>query len=151
MLSSLNPVQREAVEYISGPELVIAGAGSGKTRVLTHKVAYLMQQGLHAGNILALTFTNKAAREMKERIVRLLPDGDARYLWMGTFHSIAARILRTEAEAIGYTRDFTIYDTSDSKALVKRILKERELDEKIYKLGNVLAKISAAKNALISP
>ena len=88
---------------------------------------------------------------MKERIVRLLPDGDARYLWMGTFHSIAARILRTEAEALGYTRDFTIYDTSDSKALVKRILKERELDEKIYKLGNVLAKISAAKNALISP
>lgn len=151
MLSSLNPVQREAVEYIAGPELVIAGAGSGKTRVLTHKVAYLMQQGLHAGNILALTFTNKAAREMKERIVRLLPDGDARYLWMGTFHSIAARILRSEAEAIGYTRDFTIYDTSDAKALVKRILKERELDEKIYKLGNVLAKISAAKNALISP
>ena len=151
MLSSLNPVQREAVEYIAGPELVIAGAGSGKTRVLTHKVAYLMQQGLYAGNILALTFTNKAAREMKERIVHLLPDGDARYLWMGTFHSIAARILRTEAEALGYTRDFTIYDTSDSKALVKRILKERELDEKIYKLGNVLAKISAAKNALITP
>ena len=102
MLSSLNPVQREAVEYIAGPELVIAGAGSGKTRVLTHKVAYLMQQGLHAGNILALTFTNKAAREMKERIVHLLPDGDARYLWMGTFHSIAARILRTEAEALGF-------------------------------------------------
>ena len=151
MLSSLNPIQRQAVEYIDGPELVIAGAGSGKTRVLTHKVAFLMQQGIHPGNILALTFTNKAAREMKERIAQLLPKGDARYLWMGTFHSIAARILRSEAEALGYTRDFTIYDTSDTKALIKRILKERELDEKIYKLGNVLAKISAAKNALITP
>ena len=150
-LQTLNPSQREAVEYIHGPELIIAGAGSGKTRVLTYKIAYLMEQGIHPGNILALTFTNKAAREMKSRVRQLLPQTDARYLWMGTFHSIAARLLRTEAESLGFTKDFTIYDTADSKAVVKHILKEKKLDEKTYKIGTVLGKISAAKNALITP
>ena len=150
-LHSLNPSQREAVEYTLGPELIIAGAGAGKTRVLTYKIAYLIEQGLHPGNILALTFTNKAAREMKARIQQLLPQADARYLWMGTFHSIAARILRTEAEEIGFTRNFTIYDTTDTKALIKHILKEQKLDEKVYKPNTVLAKISDAKNSLISP
>lgn len=150
-LQTLNPSQREAVEYIHGPELIIAGAGSGKTRVLTYKIAYLMEQGIHPGNILALTFTNKAAREMKSRVRQLLPQADARYLWMGTFHSIAARLLRTEAESLGFTKDFTIYDTTDSKAVVKHILKEKKLDEKTYKTGTVLGKISAAKNALITP
>ena len=150
-LQTLNPSQREAVEYIHGPELIIAGAGSGKTRVLTYKIAYLMEQGIHPGNILALTFTNKAAREMKSRVRQLLPQADARYLWMGTFHSIAARLLRTEAESLGFTKDFTIYDTADSKAVVKHILKEKKLDEKTYKTGTVLGKISAAKNALITP
>lgn len=149
-LDELNESQRAAVEYISGPELVVAGAGSGKTRVLTYKIAYLLQSGIRAHNILALTFTNKAAREMKERIMRLVPAADARYLWMGTFHSICARLLRTEAERIGFTRDFSIYDTTDSKSLIKQILKDLQLDEKIYKIGNVLGRISTAKNMLIS-
>ena len=150
-LDQLNESQRAAVEYIDGPELVIAGAGSGKTRVLTYKVAYLLQMGVRASNILALTFTNKAAREMKERIARLVPAADARYLWMGTFHSVCARLLRSEAERLGFTRDFSIYDTADSKSLLKQILKEQQLDEKIYKVGNVLGRISAAKNMLVSP
>lgn len=150
-LEQLNSVQREAVMYNDGPELVIAGAGSGKTRVLTYKVAYLIQQGVPANNILALTFTNKAAREMKERIIQLVPPEAARYLWMGTFHHICARILRQEADKLGYTRDFTIYDTTDSKSLIKQICKERGLDEKVYKPSNVLAPISAAKNVLESP
>ena len=150
-LEQLNSVQREAVMYNDGPELVIAGAGSGKTRVLTYKVAYLIQQGVPANNILALTFTNKAAREMKERIIQLVPPEAARYLWMGTFHHICARILRQEADKLGYTRDFTIYDTTDSKSLIKQICKERGLDEKVYKPSNVLARISAAKNVLESP
>lgn len=150
-LDQLNESQRAAVEYIDGPELVIAGAGSGKTRVLTYKIAYLLQKGVHASNILALTFTNKAAREMKERIARLVPAADARYLWMGTFHSVCARLLRTEAERLGFTRDFSIYDTADSKSVLKQILKEQQLDEKIYKVGNVLGRISTAKNMLISP
>lgn len=150
-LDQLNESQRAAVEYIDGPELVIAGAGSGKTRVLTYKIAYLLQMGVRASNILALTFTNKAAREMKERIARLVPAADARYLWMGTFHSVCARLLRTEAERLGFTRDFSIYDTADSKSLLKQILKEQQLDEKIYKVGNVLGRISAAKNMLVSP
>lgn len=150
-LDQLNESQRAAVEYIDGPELVIAGAGSGKTRVLTYKIAYLLQKGVHASNILALTFTNKAAREMKERIARLVPAADARYLWMGTFHSVCARLLRTEAERLGFTRDFSIYDTADSKSVLKQILKEQQLDEKIYKVGNVFGRISMAKNMLISP
>ena len=149
-LSSLNDAQREAVTYSNGPQLVIAGAGSGKTRVLTYKIAYLLSQGVRANSILALTFTNKAAREMKERICSLVPAEDARYLWMGTFHSICARILRSEAEKIGFTRDFSIYDTADMKSVIKQICKERQLDEKIYKPTAVLARISTAKNTLVT-
>ena len=118
IFTDLNPSQQEAVSYTGGPSLVIAGAGSGKTRVLTYKIAYLLQRGVPANHILALTFTNKAAREMKNRIMQLVPEGDARYLWMGTFHSICARILRQEAEKMGYTRDYSIYDTTDTKSLV---------------------------------
>ena len=149
-LDALNSTQREAVMYTEGPSLIVAGAGSGKTRVLTYRIAYLLQQGVPAGNILALTFTNKAAREMKERIQKLVGT-DARYLWMGTFHSICAKLLRHDAERLGYTRDFTIYDTTDSKSLLKSICKERGLDEKIYKPIAVLGRISMAKNNLISP
>ena len=149
-LDALNDTQREAVMYTEGPSLIVAGAGSGKTRVLTYRIAYLLQQGVPAGNILALTFTNKAAREMKERIQKLVGT-DARYLCMGTFHSICAKLLRRDAERLGYTRDFTIYDTTDSKSLLKSICKERGLDEKIYKPAAVLARISMAKNNLISP
>ena len=149
-LDALNNTQREAVMYTEGPSLIVAGAGSGKTRVLTYRIAYLLQQGVPASSILALTFTNKAAREMKERIQKLVGT-DARYLWMGTFHSICAKLLRRDAERLGYTRDFTIYDTTDSKSLLKGICKERGLDEKIYKPSAVLARISMAKNNLISP
>ena len=150
-LDELNAAQRAAVEYNDGPQLVIAGAGSGKTRVLTYKIAYLLEHGVHAGNILALTFTNKAAREMKNRIASLVGDQVARYLWMGTFHSICTRILRQEAELIGYTRDFTIYDTTDSKSVIKHIVKDMQLDEKVYKPNVVLSRISLAKNQLLSP
>ena len=150
-LDELNPAQRSAVEYNEGPHLVIAGAGSGKTRVLTYKIAYLLQQGVNAGNILALTFTNKAAREMKTRIAALVGEHVARYLWMGTFHSICSRILRQEAEYIGYTHDFTIYDTTDSKSVIKHIVKDMQLDEKQYKTSVVLGRISMAKNQLLSP
>lgn len=150
-IENLNENQRQAVLYNAGPHLVIAGAGSGKTRVLTYKIAYLLDQGISASQILALTFTNKAAREMKERIGQLVGEHNARYLCMGTFHSIFARILRQEAEYIGYTRDFTIYDTTDSKSLIKGIIKEMELDEKIYKVGAVLGYISEAKNLLQTP
>ena len=150
-LDELNAAQRAAVEYNDGPQLVIAGAGSGKTRVLTYKIAYLLEHGVHAGNILALTFTNKAAREMKTRIASLVGDQVARYLWMGTFHSICTRILRQEAEQIGYTRDFTIYDTTDSKSVIKHIVKDMHLDEKVYKPNVVLSRISLAKNQLLSP
>ncbi|MCQ2324746.1 MAG: UvrD-helicase domain-containing protein [Paludibacteraceae bacterium] len=151
-LEELNQVQREAVEYNEGPQLVIAGAGSGKTRVLTYKIAYLLDVlGVEPNRILALTFTNKAAREMKERIGRLVSVDKTRYLWMGTFHSICARILRQEAQHLGLTRDFSIYDTTDSKSLIKRILKEKGLDEKIYKPALVLNKISTAKNRLCTP
>ena len=139
------------MEYNDGPQLVIAGAGSGKTRVLTYKIAYLLEHGVHAGNILALTFTNKAAREMKSRIANLVGEQVARYLWMGTFHSICTRILRQEAELIGYTRDFTIYDTTDSKSVIKHIVKDMQLDEKTYKPSVVLSRISLAKNQLLSP
>lgn len=151
LLEHLNIQQREAVEYISGPSLIIAGAGSGKTRVLTYKIAYLLQQGLAPQSILALTFTNKAAREMKERIAQLVGDHRARYLWMGTFHSVFSRILRTEAEKIGFTATFTIFDSNDSKNLIKTIIRQFLLDDKIYKPGKVQGIISSAKNALISP
>lgn len=149
-LNSLNMAQREAVEYIDGPSLVIAGAGSGKTRVLTYKIAHLLEQGLKPWNILALTFTNKAANEMKERIVQLVGE-DARYVNMGTFHSIFSRILRSEAQLIGYTSQFTIYDESDSRSLLKNIIKELELDDKIYKPATVHNRISMAKNYIELP
>lgn len=151
LLDQLNKQQREAVEYNSGPSLIIAGAGSGKTRVLTYKIAYLMQQGYHPQCILALTFTNKAAREMKERIAQLIGWQYARYLWMGTFHSVFSRILRTEAERIGFTANFTIFDSADSRNLIKTIIKQLQLDDKSYKPARVQSIISNAKNALISP
>lgn len=150
-LEELNESQKQAVVYIDGPSLVIAGAGSGKTRVLTYKVAYLLDQGYKPWNILALTFTNKAAREMKERIARRVGQKVASRLWMGTFHSIFLRILHAEAAQLGFSSHFTIYDASDSKSLVRSILKEMKLDEKVYKPGVVQARISAAKNRLISP
>ena len=147
MLSGLNESQRAAVEYIDGPSLVIAGAGSGKTRVLTYKIAFLISHaGMRPWEIMALTFTNKAAREMKERIATLVGADEARLLRMGTFHSIFSHILRIEAETLGYTRDFTIYDDADSKSLCRTVIKELHLDEKIYKPGDVLKRISAAKN-----
>ena len=134
-----------------GPSLIVAGAGSGKTRVLTYRIAYLLQQGVPAGRIMALTFTNKAAREMKERIARLVPAGDARYLMMGTFHSVCTRLIRPHADLLGFTRDFSIYDTTDMKSVIKSICKERGLDEKMYKPSAVLSRISMAKNCGISP
>lgn len=150
-LNELNESQREAVLYNEGPSLVIAGAGSGKTRVLTYKIAYLLDNGYEPWSILALTFTNKAAREMKERIARQVGQERARYLWMGTFHSIFSRILRAEAEALGFTSNFTIYDATDSKSLVKAIIKEMNLDDKVYKPGMVQGRISNAKNHLVLP
>jgi len=147
-IEELNEGQRAAVLYNEGPSLVIAGAGSGKTRVLTYKIAYLLENGYQPWNILALTFTNKAAREMKERIARQVGDQRARHLWMGTFHSIFLRILHAEAANIGFTSQFTIYDTADSKSLVRSIIKEMGLDEKVYKPGSVQARISNAKNHL---
>ena len=151
ILSSLNQSQRAAVEYMDGPELIIAGAGSGKTRVLTYKIAYLLSHGMKPWNILALTFTNKAAREMKNRIGKLVGDEQARYLNMGTFHSVFLRILRVEAEKIGLKNNFTIYDDADSKALVNSIVKELRLDDKVYKPSAVLSRIGMAKNHLITP
>ena len=150
-LDKLNPQQRDAVTYTDGPALVIAGAGSGKTRVLTYKIVHLLTHGYEPWRILALTFTNKAAREMRERIEQLVGPKTASRLWMGTFHSIFARLLRQNAERIGYKSNFTIYDTADSKSLVKSIIKDMDLDDKIYKPSAVLSAISAAKNALISP
>ncbi len=150
-LEELNESQRAAVLYNDGPSLVIAGAGSGKTRVLTYKIAWLLSSGYRASNILALTFTNKAAREMKERIARQVGAEAARYLWMGTFHSVFARILRAEAEHLGFNSRFTIYDSADSKSLIRSILKEMGLDEKTYKPGTVQTRISNAKNHLVSP
>ena len=149
-LNQLNENQREAVVYNEGPSLVIAGAGSGKTRVLTYKIAYLVHLGLAPQSILALTFTNKAAREMKERIAAITGEQTARRLWMGTFHSIFSRILRYEAEHIGYPSNFTIYDTTDSKSLLKAIMKEMQLDDKVYRPGMVQSRISNAKNALVT-
>ena len=150
LLKDLNKAQRAAVEYIDGPSLVIAGAGSGKTRVLTYKIAYLLSQGMKPWSIMALTFTNKAAREMKERIGKLVGNDLAQHLYMGTFHSIFSRILRAEAEHIGFNNNFTIYDESDSRSLIKAIVKEMGLDDKKYKPAAVHAKISMAKNNLMS-
>ena len=151
ILEQLNESQQEAVVYCDGPSLVIAGAGSGKTRVLTYKIAWLLEQGMAPWQILALTFTNKAAREMKERIGRLVGEERARYLQMGTFHSVFARILRSEAEVLGFNANFTIYDQSDSRSLVKTIIKEMQLDDKVYKPASVADRISMAKNHLLLP
>ena len=150
-LNELNDQQRAAVEYLDGPQLVIAGAGSGKTRVLTYKIVHLLHKGFKPGNILALTFTNKAAREMRERISALVGERTAARLWMGTFHSIFSRILRQNADRIGFTSNYTIYDTADSKSLIKMIVKDMNLDEKVYKISTIQNTISWAKNQLISP
>ena len=149
-LQSFNPAQRAAVEYIDGPSLVIAGSGSGKTRVLTYKIAYLLEHGYMPWQLLALTFTNKAAGEMKQRVATIVGTELTRQLWMGTFHSIFLRILRYEHEVIGFSSNFTIYDASDSKSLVKAILKEMQLDDKTYKPATVLSRISNAKNQLVT-
>ncbi|NQX93111.1 MAG: UvrD-helicase domain-containing protein, partial [Flavobacteriales bacterium] len=150
-LNELNPEQKEAVLHIDGPMMVIAGAGSGKTRVLTYRIAHLIRSGIDPFNILSLTFTNKAAREMKERIATVVGENEARNIWMGTFHSVFARILRMESERINYPRNFTIYDTQDSKSLIKDVIKGFNLNEKVYKPGIVFNRISAAKNNLIGP
>lgn len=150
LLDDLNPSQREAVEYEAGPSLIVAGAGSGKTRVLTYKIAYLLSRGMEPWRVLALTFTNKAAKEMKERIGQLVGEERARFIQMGTFHSVFARILRQEATQIGYQPTFTIYDEADARSLVKRIIKERQLDEKIYKPVTVHKRISMAKDNLMT-
>ena len=149
-LNELNPVQRMAAETTEGPVMIIAGAGSGKTRVLTYRIAHIMEKGADAFNILSLTFTNKAAREMKERIGKIVGSKEAKNIWMGTFHSIFAKILRFEAEKLGYPSNFTIYDTDDSKSVIKDILKQLNLDDKVYKPSLVLNRISSAKNSLIS-
>ncbi|HRH36380.1 MAG TPA: UvrD-helicase domain-containing protein, partial [Catalimonadaceae bacterium] len=148
-LDQLNPVQRLAATHISGPTMIIAGAGSGKTRVLTYRIAYLLEQGVEPYQILSLTFTNKAAKEMRQRIENLV-GAQARSLWMGTFHSVFAKILRYEATKINYPQNFTIYDTDDSKSLIRSILKEMNLDDKTYKPNQILGRISSAKNRLIS-
>jgi DNA helicase-2/ATP-dependent DNA helicase PcrA len=149
-LDELNPIQREAAEHTEGPLMIIAGAGSGKTRVLTYRIAHIIEKGTDPFHILALTFTNKAAREMKARIGKLIGDKKAKALWMGTFHSVFAKILRFEAEKLGYPKNFTIYDTDDSKGLIKEILKTYNLDDKVYKPSLVLNRISSAKNSLIT-
>ncbi|MBI3235087.1 MAG: UvrD-helicase domain-containing protein, partial [Bacteroidetes bacterium] len=149
-LKLLNEEQRKAVEATEGPVMIVAGAGSGKTRVLTYRIAHLMQKGVDPFNILSLTFTNKAAKEMRERVEKVVGT-EARNLWMGTFHSVFARILRSEAPLIGYPANFTIYDTDDAKSLIKAVLKEMNLDDKIYKPSAVLGRISSAKNNLIGP
>ena len=149
-LDELNEAQRAPVVHKDGPVMVIAGAGSGKTRVLTYRIAYLMQQGVDPFNILALTFTNKAAREMKERIGRIVGPSEARNLWMGTFHSVFARILREEASKLGFPRDFTIYDQQDSHRLISAIIKEMGLDKDVYKYKQIASRISSYKNNLIT-
>lgn len=150
ILDQLNEAQRQAVEAVSGPVMVIAGAGSGKTRVLTYRVAHLLNQGVDPFNILALTFTNKAAREMKDRIIKLVGTADAKNVWMGTFHSVFARVLRSEGHRLGYPANFSIYDTDDSKRLIKTIIKEQNLDDKVYTPGFVSHRISTAKSSLIT-
>ena len=149
-INDLNDIQREAVMNYNGPSLIIAGAGSGKTRVLTYRIAYLLTQGISPGSILALTFTNKAAREMKERIAQLVSESEARRLWMGTFHSVFARILRLEADATGYPSNFTIYDAQDAKNVVKQVIRDMQLDEQVYKFSDVYGRISSAKNNLLT-
>jgi DNA helicase-2/ATP-dependent DNA helicase PcrA len=149
-LDDLNEQQKEAVLHINGPLMIVAGAGSGKTKVLTTRIAHLMQQGIDPFNILALTFTNKAATEMKERIERILGNNDARNLYIGTFHAVFAKILRAEATKIGYPSNFTIYDTDDAKSIIKEIVKDLNLDDKIYKPAFVYNRISAAKNSLLN-
>ena len=151
ILQGLNNPQKEAVTTVEGPVMVIAGAGSGKTKALTHRIAYMIQEGINPFSIMALTFTNKAAKEMKDRIMKLVDPHAARNVWMGTFHSIFARILRIEAQHLGFTPDFTIYDTDDSKQLINAILKERELDTKAYPAKYILHRISMAKSALYTP
>jgi DNA helicase II / ATP-dependent DNA helicase PcrA len=149
-LAHLNPPQREGVITSDGPVMIIAGAGSGKTRVLTYRIAWLMKEkGIDPFRIMALTFTNKAANEMRKRIEKVVGP-EAKNLWMGTFHSVFARILRTEGHHLGYSSNFTIYDTEDSKSLIKTLVKERGLDDKVYKANTVLGRISSAKNSLIS-
>ncbi|HZJ74684.1 MAG TPA: UvrD-helicase domain-containing protein, partial [Perlabentimonas sp.] len=150
-LNELSEVQHQAVTTTNGPSLIIAGAGSGKTRVLTYRVAHLLKQGIPPWNILALTFTNKAAKEMKERIGAVVGDKTAKQLWMGTFHSMFMRILRAEADKLGFANSFTIYDTADSKSLTSSIIKELKLDTQTYKTRDVLGRISSAKNNLITP
>jgi DNA helicase II / ATP-dependent DNA helicase PcrA len=151
-LSGLNDRQKEAVLHKDGPIMIVAGAGSGKTKVLTTRIIHLMaQHGVDAFNILALTFTNKAAKEMKERVEKILGNGEARNLYIGTFHSVFARVLRFEADKIGYPRSFTIYDTDDAKSVVKTVINELDLDDKHYKPNVVYNRISAAKNALVNP
>ena len=150
-LEGLNDRQKEAVLHIDGPIMIVAGAGSGKTKVLTTRVIHLMSKGVDAFNILALTFTNKAAKEMKERVEKILGNGEARNLYIGTFHSVFARILRFEADKIGYPKSFTIYDTDDAKSVIKTVINEMNLDDKHYKPNIVYNRISAAKNALVGP
>jgi len=150
-LEGLNEPQREAVIHIKGPLMIIAGAGSGKTKVLTTRIAHLMANGVDAFNILALTFTNKAAAEMKERVEKILGNTEARNLYIGTFHSVFARILRAEAHRIGYPNNFTIYDTDDSRSVIKTVINELNLDDKHYKPSIVGNRISSAKNALVTP
>jgi DNA helicase-2/ATP-dependent DNA helicase PcrA len=149
-LKELNEAQKEAVTYTDGPIMVIAGAGSGKTRVLTYKIAYLLKKNIDPFNILALTFTNKAAKEMKERITKIVGTTDAHNIWMGTFHSVFAKILRKESLKIGYPNNFTIYDTDDSKSIIKSVIKEMDLDDKVYNPSYILGRISAAKTSLLS-
>src|SRR5450432_4795519 len=150
-LKGLNEAQKEAVLHINGPLMIVAGAGSGKTKVLTTRIAHLLSTGVDAFNILALTFTNKAAREMKERIERILGTNEAKNLYIGTFHSVFARILRAEAPKLGYPHHFTIYDTDDAKSIVKTVVNELNLDDKHYKPSTVYNRISSAKNALVGP
>src|SRR5512138_599227 len=149
-LKELNDPQREAVINYKGATLIIAGAGAGKTRVLTYRIAYLLEKSIRADKILALTFTNKAAREMKERITGIAGPEIARYLWMGTFHSIFAKILRYESDLLGYKSSFTIYDSSDSRSLIRSVIKEMNLDDNIYKPGIIASRISNAKNNLVT-
>ena len=150
-LDDLNVPQREAVTTIKGPLMIIAGAGSGKTKVLTTRIAHLMNNGVDSFNILSLTFTNKAAKEMKERVEKILGGSEARNLYIGTFHSVFARLLRSDAPKLGYPSDFTIYDSDDAKSVVKTIVNELNLDDKHYKPNMVYNRISAAKNSLMSP
>src|SRR6201981_3758302 len=150
-LAGLNDAQKEAVLHIDGPIMIVAGAGSGKTKILTTRIAHLLAHGVSAFNILALTFTNKAAKEMKERVEKILGNNEARNLYIGTFHSVFARILRAEAPKLGYPHHFTIYDTDDAKSVLKTVVNELNLDDKHYKPNIVYNRISAAKNALVGP